>query len=214
MADYKPMKINKEAHLLLDQPLLKLPYELSRNNFKTALRQVEYTQAKIDDLLKTGLKTSSDPTKVAAALDQAVARLQTLQRKLISLEAEQEGILRQSAARIEHLEQLGGIETLSDVKYEEWSKTRLDRLLVDFLVRNGYVSTARSLADAKEINDLVDIDSFVAAALIERSLRTARSMDEALIWCEQNKLNLRRISVRPYFTDIIPSKYGVEFFSV
>jgi macrophage erythroblast attacher len=197
MADYKPVKVNNEAHLLLDQPLLKLPYELSRNNFKTVQRHIEQTQVKIDELLRNGLKASSegDPTKVVAALDQAINRLQTLQKKLETLEQQQESIISQSGARIEHLGELRQIETLSDVKYEEWSKTRLDRLLVDYLVRNGYVSTATSLSEAKGIKELVDIDTFVSAAKVEKSLRWERSVDLALNWCAENKLNLKKLNV-------------------
>jgi macrophage erythroblast attacher len=197
MADYKPVKVNNEAHLLLDQPLLKLPYELSRNNFKTVQRHIEQTQAKIDELLKNGLKASADgdPTKVVAALDQAISRLQTLQKKLETLEQQQASIIRQSGARIDHLGQLRQIETLSDVKYEEWSKTRLDRLLVDYLVRNGYVSTATRLSETKGIKELVDIDTFVSAAKVEKSLRRERSVDLALTWCAENKLNLKKLNV-------------------
>ena len=36
---------------------------------------------------------------------------------------------------------------VEDVKYEVWSRTRLDRLLVDYLLRHGYNESARALAD-------------------------------------------------------------------
>ncbi|KAK1920371.1 GID complex subunit containing RING finger motif [Pyrenophora teres f. teres] len=35
MAELMSTKLNAESHLLLDQPLLRMPYELSRRNFKT-----------------------------------------------------------------------------------------------------------------------------------------------------------------------------------
>jgi macrophage erythroblast attacher len=198
MAELHSIKLNPDTHLLLDQPLLRLPYELSRNNFKSAQRSIEQSQAKLDDLLKSGLKTASDPdpTKSIASLDQAIQRLQTLKRRLSSLNDTQTSLVQQSEARIEHLEELYHIPTLDDVKYEQWSRKRLDRLMVDYMLRNGYFESARWLAEEKNIEALVDADEFESAAKIERSLRIEKRVDLALSWCGENKLNLKKLNVR------------------
>lgn len=197
MADFSSIKLNPDTHLLLDQSLLRLPYELSRNNFKSAQRSIEQSQAKIDELIKTGSRNTNDndPTKTIATLDQAVQRLQTLKRKLSALNDSQSSLVEQSEARIEHLEQLYQIPTLADVKYDLWSRTRLDRLLVDYMLRNGYFSSARDLATDKKIEALVDVDEFEAVAKIENSIREERRVDLAMAWCGENKLNLKKINV-------------------
>src|ERR1700761_9236275 len=102
MADFSSIKLNPDTHLLLDQSLLRLPYELSRNNFKSAQRSIEQSQAKIDELIKTGSRNTNenDPTKTIATLDQAVQRLQTLKRKLSALNDSQSSLVEQSEARI------------------------------------------------------------------------------------------------------------------
>lgn len=197
MADFHSIKLNPDSHLLSEQPLLRVPYELSRNNFKSAQRQIEQSQAKVDELLKTGLKNANplDPTQTLASLDQAVARLQTLKRKLESLNEGQTSLVQQSEARITHLDQLYQIPTLADVKYERWSRTRLDRLLVDYMLRNGYTESAKELASEKNIEPLTDIEEFESARRIERSLRLEFRVDLALAWCGENKLNLKKLNV-------------------
>lgn len=98
-------------------------------------------------------------------------------------------------ARIRHLEELYEIPSLADVKYEDWSRVRLDRLLVDYMLRMGYVGSARQLAVEKGIESLVDLDEFEAVGRIERSLRVERRLDVALAWCGRNSANLKKMNV-------------------
>jgi macrophage erythroblast attacher len=91
------------------------------------------------------------------------------------------------------LDELYHIPTLADVKYENWSRTRLDRLLVDYLVRKGYTQSARALAADKGIGNLVDVDEFESLTRIERSLRKERRVDLALTWCGENKQTLKKM---------------------
>jgi hypothetical protein len=87
------------------------------------------------------------------------------------------------------------MQSLDDVKYEEWSRTRLDRLLVDYLLRYGYKESATALAKEKGIEELVDVETFVQMSKIRESLRNGR-VTEALAWCNENKKELRRMEVR------------------
>lgn len=87
------------------------------------------------------------------------------------------------------------MQSLDDVKYEEWSRTRLDRLLVDYLLRNGYQESAGALAREKGIDDLVDVETFVQMSRIRESLQNGR-VTEALTWCNDNKKELRKMEVR------------------
>jgi len=84
------------------------------------------------------------------------------------------------------------MQSLDDVKYEEWSRTRLDRLLVDYLLRYGYKESATELAKEKDIQDLVDVETFVQMSKIRESLRNGR-VTEALAWCNENKKELRKL---------------------
>lgn len=98
------------------------------------------------------------------------------------------------------------MQSLDDVKYEEWSRTRLDRLLVDYLLRNGYKESAGALAREKGIEDLVDVETFVQMGRVRESLLNGR-VTEALAWCNENKKELRRMEVCSCSTHI-PKPWG------
>jgi macrophage erythroblast attacher len=102
-------------------------------------------------------------------------------------------LYKQSAARVKHLEDLYTIPSLADVKYEEWSRIRLDRLLVDYLLRMGYTESAKALAQEKGVKELVDCDAFEQCGKVEQSLRVERRVEPALAWCNENKGTLKKM---------------------
>jgi len=120
--------------------------------------------------------------------------MQGLKRKMESLHEEEKAIQRHSRQRIQHLQDLYEIPSLADVKYDEWSRVRLNRLLVDYLLRSGYGESARALAREKGIEDLVDLDVFVQCHKVEQSLKN-RKTQECLAWCSEHKPMMRKISV-------------------
>ena len=196
-------KIKPDTHLVLDQPTLKLPYELLRKNFKTAQTAVERDSTAVKDGLKkaanAAVTQSSSPDEILKNLDAMVARMQGLKRKLESCAEEDERLRSHSLARIEHLSELYTIPTLDDVKYEKWSRVRLNRLLADYLLRNGYCKSAAALAEAKGIEKLVDMSTFLRMNDVKESLKEQR-FTEALAWCAENKKELRKTDVSsPYY---------------
>lgn len=136
---------------------------------------------------------TSDPNQTLASLDAMIARAQTLKRKLEGLHAEEQSIHRAQRARVQHLQDLHEIGSLADVKYDEWSKVRLDRMLVDHLLRQGYTGSAQQLARDKGIEELVDVGEFVECGRIEDSLRRGETRD-CLAWCAENKQALKKIN--------------------
>jgi macrophage erythroblast attacher len=198
MADHEHSVIKHSDHLLLDQPLLRLPYELLRNNFRSAHFAVEKENAGIKTLLKdaaTGcLNGRSSPSDLVHSLDDMISQARALKRKLSTCAEDEARLLRQTEARIAHVDELYHMSSFDDVKYESWSRTRLDRLLVDYLLRRGYSDSATALAEERNMRDLVDVETFVTMARIIASLK-AGSVQEALAWCTENKKELRKMDV-------------------
>ncbi|KAL2164196.1 hypothetical protein VTH06DRAFT_3411 [Thermothelomyces fergusii] len=196
MADLEAAKINHENHLLLDQPCLRLPYELLRNNFRSVHYPFEWDSNAVKNAVKetaNGLisgKTS--PQDAVKSLDQMLGKMRGLKRKLAAAAEEEDRLYRQMDARVAHLRELANLKTVDDVKYEGWSRQRLDRLLVDYMLRHGYGSSAAALADERGMRDLVDIDTFVTMSKIRQSLEKG-SVQEALSWCNENKKELRKM---------------------
>ncbi|EHA54844.1 GID complex subunit containing RING finger motif [Pyricularia oryzae] len=196
MADHQTTKIDKSNHLLLDQTLLRLPYDLMRKNFRNAHFVVEHESKAITKLLKdtaTGsLKGKHSSDDVLKNIDAMLAKAKGIKRKLQACSDEEARLYRQLGARIKHVGEVVSMETVDDVRYEQWSRTRLDRLIVDYMLRHGYNESACALADDRGIRDLVDIDTFIHMSRIQESLAN-RSVTEALAWCHENKKELRKI---------------------
>lgn len=205
MGDHEHVAIKHNDHILLDQPLVRLPFELLRNNFRSAHFAVEKESAGIKTLLKDAasgcLKGESNQEDLVRNLDDMIAQAKALQRKLSACSDEESRLLHQEGARLEHLDELYAMKSFDDVKYESWSRTRLDRLMVDFMLRKGCTESAASLAEARKLQDLVDVDTLVSMNRIRESLKRG-SVQEALVWCSQNKKELRKMEVGQPIPDV------------
>jgi macrophage erythroblast attacher len=73
-----------------------------------------------------------------------------------------------------------------------WDETRLDRMLVDYMLRAGMHETAEKLADARDIRPLVELDIFSASRTIVDALRE-RDCAPALRWCAENRRRLAKV---------------------
>lgn len=127
-------------------------------------------------------------------LDAMISKMRGLKRKLSSYADDETRLYTQFNARVSHLNELSTMHTVDDVRYQEWSRQRLDRLLVEYLLRHGYSESAVAMADQKGIRDLVDIETFTAMNKIRKSLEDG-SVTEALAWCNENKKELRKMEV-------------------
>jgi macrophage erythroblast attacher len=181
-----------------DQPLLRLPYELLRKNFKGVQLAVERDSTAVRNNLKETAVASQthscSPDEVLKNLDSMISKMRGLKRKLTASAEEEKRLLDHTQSRIKHIGDLYSMQSLDDVKYEAWSRTRLDRLVVDYLLRTGYKESAVELAREKGIDKLVDVETFVQMNKIRESLAAGR-VTEALAWCNENKKELRRIGV-------------------
>lgn len=72
------------------------------------------------------------------------------------------------------------------------TKLRLDRCLVDFLLRNSFHRSALKLAQQADIEQLVDLETFAGAQKVIQGLKS-RDCSKALIWCGANRAKLNRI---------------------
>ncbi|KAL3481866.1 CTLH/CRA C-terminal to lish motif domain-containing protein [Aspergillus californicus] len=201
-AELTSTKLNAEDHILLDQPLLRLPHELARRNLKSVQRVYErerdYVIPALRDAAKASISNEQTPDQTLAQLDAMICRMQGMKRKMEALHQEEKKVHNESRKRIQHLDQLYQIPSLTDVKYDNWSRVRLDRLVIDHMLRSGYTESAQQLAREKDIENLVDLNVFVQCQRIAESLRQGETKD-ALQWCNENKAALKK------------SQYNLEF---
>ncbi|KAF2457275.1 CTLH/CRA C-terminal to lish motif domain-containing protein [Lineolata rhizophorae] len=198
MAEHTSTKLNADQQVSLDQFLLRVPVSIISRNLKNARRLVEREKEWIAKKLQEEIAKgdAGDAQQSAEVVGELVKRLKQLRTKMESLDSELHKLTRSLHARVDHLNQLYTIPSLADVKYEQWSGIRLDRMMVDYMLRQGYIEAARQLAKEKEIEELVDIDAFVACLRVEKALREEHKLGPALAWCSENKQALRKVEVR------------------
>lgn len=147
-----------------------------------------------NELTKLGSSLRNGTTEATAAvkpLDAMIQRLHTLKRKMEFLHEEEQVLHEASRRRLSHLNDLYEMNSLADVKYDQWSAVRLDRLLVEYMVRQGYSESAWALAREKGIEELVDLAVFDRCERVRRSLRGG-SLDECLAWCAEYKVVMKK----------------------
>ncbi|CBQ69352.1 conserved hypothetical protein [Sporisorium reilianum SRZ2] len=201
---------NLDGILLLEAPFAKVPFDELRRQQKTQQRLIErellFATTTFNDVAKTlpsAAGSSAAVGEVDKSLDAVLGRLKGLKRKLAPLSDAAKTSLRMAQSRTDHLSDLHHT-TLESTEFAEWSRTRLDRMLVDYMLRRGYRQAAHELARTRGIEDLVDLQLFEDVARIEDSLcppgwntdddtESKPSCTLALAWCSENKATLRKI---------------------
>lgn len=79
-----------------------------------------------------------------------------------------------------------------------WEKLRLDRALVDYMLREGMYETAEALAKSHSIEHIVDMDIFRESRVVIEALRR-RDCTEGLRWCAENKRRLQKVQSKLEF---------------
>lgn len=182
-----------------DQPLLRLPNELLRKNFRSAHFTIEKDTSALKTLLKESATAAvsgrASQADVVRNLDAMIARMRGVKRKLAAHADEERRLHDQAAARIKHLGKLHTMHTYEDHAYELWSRQRLDRLIADYFLRHGFLESASLLAKERDLEMLVDVETFESMGKIRLSI-LGGSVAEALAWCQDNKKELRKMEVR------------------
>lgn len=65
--------------------------------------------------------------------------------------------------RVVHLNTISGITSVKAPEFQQWSKTRLNRLVVDYLLREGLTETAKLVATENDVEVNVDKGARVCA---------------------------------------------------
>ncbi|MCO5587076.1 hypothetical protein L7F22_041022 [Adiantum nelumboides] len=193
-----PVRFNDHVaeSLKLEYQLMKVPFEHLKKSMRTSHRLVEKEMNAVVSSVAEAAEKDMSKEEAVQHLTSLVSRLQGLKRKLDESNRCEQTEVQRSKARLDHLESLqaGGKEVQS-----KWNDTRVNRILVDYMLRSSYYDTALKLAESSGIQqDLVDIDVFLDAKKVIQSLRN-RDCSEALAWCAENKSKLKKSKVSNFF---------------
>ncbi|VCX42057.1 unnamed protein product, partial [Gulo gulo] len=172
--------------------LPQVPYETLNKRFRAAQKNIDRETSHVTMVVAELEKTlSSCPAvdSVVSLLDGVVEKLSVLKRKAVeSIQAEDESA-KLCKRRIEHLKEHSSDQPAAA---SMWKRKRMDRMMVEHLLRCGYYNTAVKLARQSGIEDLVNIEMFLTAKEVEESLER-RETATCLAWCHDNKSRLRKM---------------------
>ncbi|KAH8018933.1 hypothetical protein HPB51_013999 [Rhipicephalus microplus] len=166
----------------------KVPYEILNKKFRAAQkimdREVSHVQSGAAELEKS-LRGKVPAGQLRTQLGCLLEKLELLRRKSAESITEELEAAAACKRRVEHLKgfEAGG---------EQWKRQRLDRMLVEHLLRAGYYGTAAKLAERSELRDQTNMDLFLVAKEVEDSL-ASRDTSKCLAWCHDNKSKLRKL---------------------
>ncbi|KAI8385637.1 CTLH/CRA C-terminal to lish motif domain-containing protein [Blakeslea trispora] len=185
--------IKPDQIIELEPSLLKVPYEQLRKSFRYQHKYIEKELASLEDKIERCVKDNSlTPEKASQKIDELLNQVDKLTRKLQKAKEEDKQHSHRIEKRISNLRQIENVTLAKSPEFVAWSKIRLDRIIVDYLLREGMTNTAKKVAATSGIEDIVDIQLFSQAERIEQALRN-RSCKECLVWCSENKSSLRKM---------------------
>ncbi|KAI8349200.1 CTLH/CRA C-terminal to lish motif domain-containing protein [Choanephora cucurbitarum] len=185
--------IKPDQIIELEPSLLKVPHEQLRKSFRYQHKYIEKELASLQEKIEHCVKDDSmTPEKAAKTIDELLNQVDKLTRKLQKAKEDDRQHTRRIEKRINNLRQIENVTLAKSPEFVAWSKIRLDRVIVDYLLREGMTNTAKKVAATSSIEDIVDIQLFSQAERIEQALRN-RSCKECLAWCSENKSSLRKM---------------------
>lgn len=178
----------------LEHPTLKVPYEILNKKFRSAQkvldREVSHVTASLSDVEKM-LGGPVDRVSITQQLDNIKEQLVQLKSKGGESLIDETRIAEVTKKRADHLRG-GCVEGETVTQEKQWRKVRLDRMLVEYFLRQGFYTTAIDLATSSGIEDLTNIEVFLTAKEVEESLSKG-DISKCLAWCHDNKSKLRKM---------------------
>nr|CAG4708833.1 unnamed protein product [Naegleria fowleri] len=206
------LKHSTLKELEMEFSLLRVPLEMANREFRSSQKSVEkdlgILEKAVREMIQKATKQNVSAQDQSIFLDKVVTKLRGVKRKLEETDVLETNYLNNCRERLDHLEQYPVItgavsrrKSISNITEHEyqlltgWRRTRVNRVVVDYLLRFGHYETALALSEREHIKHLVDIEVFSRVKHVIESLMK-KECSEALKWCSENRSRLRKISVR------------------
>lgn len=174
----------------MEHPTLKVPYEVLNKKYRVSQkiidREVNHLAQSIQELRNT-----TSIANAHKALDNVVENLTVVKRKADESMLDEREAAQVCKRRLDHLKGMF-ISPENKLAINVWKKKRLDRLLVDHLLREGYYDSATRLSEQTDLKDLTNVDLFLVSKRVEEAL-AAGDTSKCLAWCHDNRSKLRKV---------------------
>lgn len=143
---------------------MQVPYEILNKKFRTTQktldREVSHIQQAATEIDKSSIDEHIKAKDITNLLGGMVEKLQVLKRKAEESISEELHATNVCKKRIEHLKDHAPLTTtgvVSQGAINQWRRRRVDRMVVEYFLRNGYYNAAITLAEHSDIKDLTNI---------------------------------------------------------
>jgi macrophage erythroblast attacher len=182
-----------EAEMELEYSLVKAPHEGMNKVFRQSHKFIEKEMAQVgSNIFDLCSRPNISTNEAYTSLDKLVGKMQGLKRKMEESKKEEEGHIQRFRSRLEHIKTFYKNEDKDSLS--RWNNIRVDRIMVDYMLREGLYDSAIRLAQEANITDLVDIDIFNSSKKVIEGLAD-HDAAEALQWCADNRSKLKKIKV-------------------
>eukprot|EP00099_Drosophila_melanogaster_P028867 NP_733044.1 uncharacterized protein Dmel_CG31357 [Drosophila melanogaster] len=186
----------------LEHATLKVPYEMLNKRFRSAQKIIDREVDQVINVsrqVEKALEAEEGPilAEVTKLVDNVAQKLQVLKRKAEESINDELSVTQICKRKLDHLK---GITPPSSVtgdlwqgSVDQWKRIRLDRLVIEHLLRMGYYETAEELAAKSDVRHLTNLDIFQTSREVEDDL-ASHSTTKCVLWCIDNKSKLRKIN--------------------
>jgi macrophage erythroblast attacher len=174
-----------------DSPFIKIPFEQFRRAYRQEMRIAEKDLSALEALVNKHLgKGEVVPENVTKALTE---RVNALQKKFSEYKTDCQKFRERFLKRLKWIE-----DCCERGNYRSWSRSRLLRLVCDFLIRAGDLKSVKtmiseSINKSQSLEDLIDTEFAETQDCIVSALEAGR-LEEALAWCSDHRPNLKKIN--------------------
>jgi len=195
----------------LEHGFLRVPFEMLNKEFRSSQKSLEkdlsVLEKAVKEMMQKATKQNVSAQDQVNFLDKVVTKLRGVKRKLDETDVAESSQLDVCKQRMDHLREYpiitGAVSrrkstsNITEDQYQtlnNWRRIRVNRVIVDFLLRFGHYQTALALSESEHIKHLVDVEVFTQTKQVIEGLKN-RDGTEALKWCTENRSRLRKVNV-------------------
>ena len=180
---------------IIEHSTLKVPYEHLNKFYRNVQKSIDRDCSSVNQTMNQIDKTSksvdlSQKFELIQSMSGLIEKLRMVKKRSIDLRNEEKELLESIKKRITHLKDA---ESNNIVQRKNFLKLRLDRILIDYFLRNSYYNTAELLAEKSNLKQMTNIDVFLSEKEICESLLN-KETQKCLNWCNDNKSKLKKIN--------------------
>ena len=164
-----------DAHQMLRVPAEQLA-QACRKQYKQVEKELDSAMGEIHQVLK-------DAHAAPSSMDGLVERLQGLKRKVEDGQVQEDELLQRCRMRLDYLQQTNQRDANPENSEAAAQTERLQRLVADYLLREGYDSSARCLAEAAGLEHYLDFELVLASRHVMVALQARHSSAPVHPWC-------------------------------